>query len=128
MKNVTLVAVVMLTAAASFGAGLAVAKDDPAPFRPPPWISSDGKLDLSKAPARISVGLPDRLMAKSPDGWGWADSELLLGESGRVVAIPVYPTEQSELPIGYFDRRTGAVTEEPLRATPGVTETTEVSK
>lgn len=128
MRKITFAAVTLLAASSSFGVVSAVTQSDRDPVAPPPWISRDGAVDASKAPQRISVGLPNDLMFKSPDGWGWVDSELFLTGRDKKV-IPVYRTETSALPIRYFDRRTGSVTEQVPSETPSdVSETTEVSK
>ena len=132
MRKVTFAAVVVLAASASFGAVSAVTNGDQGP-PPPPWISRDGAVDISKAPARISVGLPDDLMSKSPDGWGWVDSNLLLALRSKsvvpVYVMPVYPTQDSDFPIGYFDRGSGRVTSQDVLELPvNISVTTEVAK
>lgn len=108
MKKLALGAIGVLVAAGSFGAVSAMTNSDHDSTPPPSWISRNGSVDIAKAPSRISVGLPNELISKSPDGWGWMDSDIFLVKWDEM-SIPVYATQVSDSPIGYFDRRNGRV-------------------
>jgi hypothetical protein len=108
MKRLTAVGLAIFTASASFGAVSAISRTDEGPIPRPPWIANDGSLVASRAPMRISVGLPTELMAQSQDGWGWVDSVVFLRQP-KVLSMPVYSSPESVVVLGYFDRRSGTV-------------------